>query len=435
MEHLLHYVWKHRLFPLKEMVTTDGERVEVIDTGLHNTNTSGADFFNAKVKIDGKMWVGNVEIHTRSSDWYRHNHDKDEAYNNVVLHVVENKDEEVVRQNGERVPQLILPCPENVRQNYKELCYSDTYPCCHRVVPNIPRIKVTSWISTLQTERLGKKAKEILERLEKRAGDWEETFFISLARNFGFGINSDAFELWAKHIPYSAVAKHRDNLMQIEAIFFGVAGMLKEEKTTDSGYYESLRKEYLYLKHKFGIEKEVDNSIWKFMRLRPDNFPTIRIAQLAYLFHKNNHLFNKAIAISNIAQVSELIKTSTSDFWKTHYTFDGKANDKTTEKRLSRNSIDLIGINTISPFIYAYALHRGDEEMATKATDLLESIKPEDNHIIRSWINAQISIETAADTQAIIQLQKEYCNKRKCLRCMFGYEYLKSENKVREEFV
>ena len=227
MEHLLHYVWKHKLFPLKVLQTTNGLPVEVIDPGLQNPN-AGPDFFNAKLKIDGALWVGNIEIHTHSSDWFRHGHHSDKAYDSVILHVVSEADTEITRTNGEQIPQLLLTCPENVRLHYHELCVADQYPACHPILASLPKLTIHSWLTALQTERLEQKARLITQRLALCNRNWEDAFFITLARNFGFGLNGDAFETWAGLLPFRALDKHRNDLFQIEAFFYGLAGLLEE---------------------------------------------------------------------------------------------------------------------------------------------------------------------------------------------------------------
>lgn len=220
MEHLLHYVWKHKLFPLKVLQTTKGLLVEIIDSGLQNPD-AGPDFFNAKLKIDGTLWVGNIEIHTHSSDWYRHGHDHDKAYDSVILHVVAEADAEVTRSNGEQIPQLLLTCPENVQTHYHELCIADQYPACYSIIGSLSKLTIHSWLTALQTERLEQKARQIADRLERCDRHWEDAFFITLARNFGFGLNGDAFETWAGLLPFRAIDKHRNDLFQIEAFSSG----------------------------------------------------------------------------------------------------------------------------------------------------------------------------------------------------------------------
>lgn len=422
MEQLLHYVWKHKIVPPTELRTTTGLPVEIIDPGLPNTN-AGPDFFNAKVKIDGTLWVGNVEIHSFSSDWKRHGHHTDKAYDSVVLHVAERIDEEVFRTDGAPIPQMQLSCPESVRTRYDELRKIDMKPPCFSVVPSLPRISVCSWLTTLQTERLEQKTLAIKERLAALNNHWEDAFFVTLARNFGFGINGDAFERWAKLLSFRAIDKHRDDPIQIEAFFFGQAGLLEEE-LADDPYYDKLQKEYRFLKHKFGL-KQIDASLWRFLRLRPGNFPHVRIAQLSAFYGKGSGLFSRIVEAPSVAEVKKIFATSTSDYWKEHFIFGKPAAAR--EKSLGAGSLDLIVINTMVPFLYAYGLHRGDEQLCTKAFSFLEATKAESNYITRLWDGAGLPVNNAADSQALVQLQKEYCDRKKCLYCRFGYEYLRSK--------
>lgn len=419
MEQLLHYVWKHKIFPLKELKTTTGQQVEVIDTGLANTD-AGPDFFNAKLKLDGVLWIGNIEIHERSSDWFKHGHHADAGYNSVILHIASEIDTEISRSNGERIPQIQLICPEAVRTNYKELLETDSYPPCYRIIPSLPPFTAHSWITALQMERFEQKATLLNERLKRCQGNWEDAFFITLARNFGFGLNGDAFETWAHRLPFRAVDKHRNDLFQIEAIFFGQAGIL--EDSDGDGYYLRLKKEYTYLQHKFGLIP-MDASLWRFLRLRPANFPHIRIAQLACLYHRAYGLLSRIMETETLQGVRDILKGGTSEYWLTHYTFGGSSPSR--PKTLSNTSLDLLIINTVVTFLYAYGLHKGNRVLCARAGSFLEELKAENNYITRMWEQCGMKASNAADSQALIQLKKEYCDKKKCLYCRIGYEYLK----------
>lgn len=419
MEQLLHYVWKHKIFPLKELKTTTGQQVEVIDTGLANTD-AGPDFFNAKLKLDGVLWIGNIEIHERSSDWFKHGHHADAGYNSVILHIASEIDMEISRSNGERIPQIQLICPEAVRTNYKELLETASYPPCYRIIPSLSPFTAHSWMSALQMERFEQKATLLNERLKRCQGNWEDAFFITLARNFGFGLNGDAFETWAHRLPFRAVDKHRNDLFQIEAIFFGQAGIL--EDSDGDGYYLRLKKEYTYLQHKFGLIP-MDASLWRFLRLRPANFPHIRIAQLACLYHRAYGLLSRIMETETLQGVRDILKGGTSEYWLTHYTFGGSSPSR--PKTLSNTSLDLLIINTVVTFLYAYGLHKGNRVLCARAGSFLEELKAENNYITRMWEQCGMKASNAADSQALIQLKKEYCDKKKCLYCRIGYEYLK----------
>ena len=419
MEQLLHYVWKHKIFSLKELKTTTGQQVEVIDTGLANTD-AGPDFFNAKLKLDGVLWIGNIEIHERSSDWFKHGHHADAGYNSVILHIASEIDTEISRSNGERIPQIQLICPEAVRTNYKELLETASYPPCYRIIPSLSPFTAHSWMSALQMERFEQKATLLNERLKRCQGNWEDAFFITLARNFGFGLNGDAFETWAHQLPFRAVDKHRNDLFQIEAIFFGQAGIL--EDSDGDGYYLRLKKEYTYLQHKFGLIP-MDASLWRFLRLRPANFPHIRIAQLACLYHRAYGLLSRIMETETLQGVRDILKGGTSEYWLTHYTFGGSSPSR--PKTLSNTSLDLLIINTVVTFLYAYGLHKGNPVLCARAGSFLEELKAENNYITRMWEQCGMKASNAADSQALIQLKKEYCDKKKCLYCRIGYEYLK----------
>ena len=419
MEQLLHYVWKHKIFPLKELKTTTGQQVEVIDTGLANTD-AGPGFFNAKLKLDGVLWIGNIEIHERSSDWFKHGHHADAGYNSVILHIASEIDMEISRSNGERIPQIQLICPEAVRTNYKELLETASYPPCYRIIPSLSPFTAHSWMTALQMERFEQKATLLNERLKRCQGNWEDAFFITLARNFGFGLNGDAFETWAHRLPFRAVDKHRNDLFQIEAIFFGQAGIL--EDSDGDGYYLRLKKEYTYLQHKFGLIP-MDASLWRFLRLRPANFPHIRIAQLACLYHRAYGLLSRIMETETLQGVRDILKGGTSEYWLTHYTFGGSSPSR--PKTLSNTSLDLLIINTVVTFLYAYGLHKGNRVLCARAGSFLEELKAENNYITRMWEQCGMKASNAADSQALIQLKKEYCDKKKCLYCRIGYEYLK----------
>ncbi|MBQ4353204.1 MAG: DUF2851 family protein [Prevotella sp.] len=429
MEQLLHYVWRHKMFPLQEMHTTDGKLVEVIDPGLHNRN-AGPDFFNAKVKIDGTLWVGNVEIHDRSHDWYVHGHDHDSAYNNVVLHVAGVVDDNVITSDGKFLPQLQLDVPKEINDHYKELLETDQYPPCYKIIPDLTKLTIHSWMSALQTERLEQKTEAIKARVDRNNGSWENGYFTTLARNYGFGINGDAFEMWANTLPLKAVDHHRDDVFQIEAIFMGQAGLLElntipsqyQRDALNEGYFAKLRNEYQYLAHKFSM-KPMDATMWRFLRLRPQNFPHIRISQLANLYYSRRAGLSSLVECTTIEQLKAVLATSVTPYWETHYTF-GSTSCR-NDKNLSPASLNLLMINTAIPMLFAYGKHKSDEALCDRAFDLLEQLKAENNHITRLWQQCGLTAQNAGDSQALIQLKKEYCDKKDCLRCRIGFEYLK----------
>ena len=433
MEQLLHYCWKHRMWPATGLITTDGRPVEVLDPGLHNHN-AGPDFFNAKVKIGGTLWVGNVEIHDRASHWYQHGHDHDSNYDNVVLHVVGDADRDVQTSQGLYVPQTCLTVPPAVQENYEELLRTDSYPPCYRIIPSLTPLTIHAWTAALQTERLEQKTVAIQQRAQQANGSWEDALFTTLARNYGFDINGDAFEEWARHIPLNAVGKHRDDLFQIEAIFLGQAGLLDlpavperyQQSALNEGYFAKLRNEYQYLAHKFGMQP-MDYKRWRFLRLRQQNFPDIRISQLADLYYQRKAGLSQLIECRDTASLADMLGTQVTPYWETHYTFGSES--IANAKHLSPFSINLLIINTCVPLLFAYGRHTLREELCDRAFDILEQLKAENNHIIRMWRECGLEVKSAGDSQALIQLKKEYCDRRDCLRCRIGYEYLRATRK------
>ncbi len=433
MEKLFHYVWKHALFPLRNFTADDGRTVEVVDVGLQN-HDAGPDFFNAKVRIDGQLWAGNVELHIRSSQWKRHGHDADKAYNNVILHVVCEADCDVYNALGERVPQIAVAIPERIRANYEHLLKEDRYPRCHRLIPHIPADDIRAWLAELFIERFERKAADILARLDDCGGSWEDVCFRTLARNFGFGLNTDAFEQWAKSIPLHSVDHHRDDLFQIEAIFFGQAGLLdadaarpkQREKMLGDEYFLRLRAEYRYLAGKFSLEP-IDPQQWRFLRLRPQSFPTIRLSQLAQLHFNRTASLADLIECRSAADAARALATHATPYWQTHYLF-GELSGR-NKKSLSRPTIDGLIINTVAPLLYAYGRFRHDKTLRDNAFLLLEQTAVEKNNIIRLWRECGLTVASSCDSQALIQLKKEYCDRKDCLRCRIGHKYLRIDEK------
>lgn len=429
MEALLQYVWKHKMFPLKPLVTTDGLAVEVIDTGLPNSD-AGPDFFNAKVKIGGTEWVGNVEMHERASLWRTHGHDRDRRYDNVVLHIVGEADAVAFTSGGRRVAQVRLDVPPQVAEGYAALLHEDRYPPCRTVIPALDRLTVHGWMSRLVAERMERKTADIAARVERCGGSWEEALFVTMARTFGFGVNGDAFERWAGDGWLQAAAHHRDDLFQIEALFFGQAGLLDpgsmparyREAATEDGYFSKLKAEYEYLAHKFGL-RAMDGGAWKFLRMRPQNFPYIRLSQLACLYHSRRSDLSRLAECATADDMRRLLRTEATPYWQEHYAFG--APSRRARKALSAASLDVVIINTALPVLFAYGRHRMDESLCSRSLDMLAQLKAEDNHIVRLWAECGLQAESAADSQALIQLKREYCDRKDCLRCRIGYEYLR----------
>lgn len=436
MEDLVRYIWKHRLFPLPPLLTTDGQEVEVIHPGMENRN-DGPDFFNAKVKIAGTLWVGNVEIHGKASDWLLHGHDSNKRYDSVVLHVVGTADREIVRTDGTPVPQLELQVPEHLIANYGELRKAEHYPPCYRMIPELGNLFIHSFLSSLLYERLDMRAAQIAQRYESHDKNWDDALFATLARNFGFGTNGDAFDEWAQRMPFRAVDKHADNLLQVEALFFGQAGLLDEdsvpayyqEALMSDEYFHSLRREYLFLAHKFDL-RPMDYTAWRLLGMRPANFPHVRLAQLAMLYHERRISVSKLMAATDKMAITKLLRVGTSPYWDTHYTFSSTPSIP-TKKCVTDNAITLLLINSVAPFYYSNGCRKDCEQYSEHAVALLEELKAENNYIIRGWTDCGLLVKNAADSQALIQLKKQYCDRRDCLRCRIGYEYMKKEYGVK----
>lgn len=418
-EQLLHYIWKFKLYPSNVFLSTEGNKIEVIDAGMLNSN-AGPDFFNAKIKVDNKTWAGNIEIHKSSSDWKKHNHQSDSAYNSIILHVVEKIDCDIYTQEGRNVPQIQIEIPDNVTSNYSNLLSSNfTIPCSQKLM-NIPRIHFNPWLYALLAERLERKTNDIYKILDKFNNSWDETFYVLLARNFGFGLNSEIFERLALSLPYFYIQKHSDNIFQIEALLFGQAGLLEDEMIIDD-YYLQLKKEYRFLRNKYTLNN-LDGYLFKSLRVRPQGFPQVRIAQLASVLQQSKRLFSKVLEKEDENLLRLFFHINASEYWQTHYTF-GTASKKKT-KYTGDSSINVILINTVVPILFAYGKKNNIEKYCTRALNILEDLKPERNSIITEFKKLGVNPQNAADTQSLIQLRKEYCDKRKCLYCKIGYQIL-----------
>lgn len=420
-EDLLHYVWRSRRFDFQNLLTTIGEPLEIITTGTHNTH-AGPDFFDARIRIGDTLWAGNVEMHLRASEWQNHRHGEDRAYDNVVLHVVWEEDVPVLRSNGERIPCLemqkrIAPA---LLKTYRELLHNEYWVPCQHHLHRVPDITRQLWLDRLMVERLEAKTATIAASLEGNQQHWEETFYQFLARNFGLKINAEPFEALARSLPLNILSKHKNNLLQIEALLFGQAGLL--DVVFEDEYPQKLKKEYAFLQHKYNLSP-LQGSQWKFLRLRPANFPTIRIAQFATLIHQSAHLFSKILAAQNLTELENMFELSLSNYWQTHYVFD-KASTKRS-KTLGQTAIHLLVINTIAPFLFVYGKLKAEPDLCDRAIRLLESVPPESNSIIDHWKSLGLAPAAAAQTQALLQLKNQYCDQKQCLRCALGNVVLK----------
>ena len=420
MEKLMQYVWKHRLWRSEDMVTNTGKKVRVVDPGLLNTD-AGPDFFNAKIEIDGHMWVGNVEMHYRATDWKRHRHDSDKAYDSVILHVVAKDDAPVRRTNGELIPQLVLEVSPQFNADYASLVGATIEVPCATKIKQVPHLTIVEWVEGLAFERLHGKVERIHQLLDSFNGSWEDVCYVTLARNFGFGINNDAFERLARRTPLRLLGKHSDSVLQIEALLFGQAGMLDAQKPGMDSYYNQLCTEYAFLSNKFQLTP-MEKESWKLFRIRPQNFPYRRIAMLAQYIEGGFRMMNRILEAEGEKEMRALFEVELSGYWTKHYTF-GKPNERATAT-LSRSSIDIILINTVAPLLYAYGELTGNYEMTDKAIKLLEDLRAENNSIVSHFVAYGIDCPDALTSQALVQLKRKYCDARKCIYCKIGHHLL-----------
>lgn len=421
-EDFLHYIWKFRLFDQIDLKTESGEEIVINKVGAHN-NDAGPDFSTAKLKVGNTLWAGNVEIHVKASDWLKHKHHEDKAYDNVILHVVYENDVSIKRHSGEPIPALELRgrIQKKVLDNYLKFSGSKSWVPCANDIKEVNSLYINSMYDKALLERLEQKTSAIKAQLSNTNNDWETAFYHQLASNFGFKVNAAPFELLAKSIPHNILGKHKDSLFQLEALLFGQAGMLDEYM--EDRYVLSLQNEYAFLQKKYKL-KPLDSHLWKFLRLRPLNFPTIRIAQFARLIHRSSNLFSKIISLTEIDKVKKLLHVEVSEYWKTHYVFGKESKYRT--KNLGETSMNTIIINTVVPFLFLYGKQKGDELYVERALFLLETLPPEVNAIVDNWKRLKVPVRNAYDTQAQLQLKNVYCNNKRCLDCTIGSELIKN---------
>lgn len=423
-EDLLSYLWKYRLYDKKNLSTADGSDLKVISPGTQNHH-AGPDIQNAKLQIGETIWAGNIEIHIRSSDWLKHGHHHDQSYNNVILHVVYTHDEKIINQNQIEIPVLILEnliSPE-LLSRYQNLIYADrvAFPCENNI-RYVDKFTVQNWLDRMLIERLEEKSAQVKQTIDRLNGNWKEAFYQILAANFGFKINALPFELLAKSLPLQLLAKHHSNLLQTEALLFGQAGFLDEQN--DEPYFLLLQKEYQFLKHKYNL-LPIEKHLWKFLRLRPLNFPTVRLAQFAALLHQNTRFLAEIIKAKDSIEIKALfIGINPSNFWQNHYHFGKTANF--CSKKLGQSSIENILINTISTFLFTYGKVNSSEKQVSRAIKILENLPCENNYIISSFISAGIEVKSAAESQAVIELKTKFCDQKRCLECGIGNKILNS---------
>ncbi|RZL32717.1 MAG: DUF2851 family protein [Pedobacter sp.] len=421
-EDFLHYVWQFRSFDYNDLKTADGQNLNIIHQGLLNKN-SGPDFNNGKIQLGDTIWAGNIEIHIKSSDWLKHNHQSDASYENVILHVVYENDVEIKRIDGSVLPVLELKnrIADELIEKYEALFLTLTdFPCIAQI-QYVDKLIIDSFLSRTLIERFEQKTYTVIETLNELNGNWDETFYRFMARNFGFKVNALPFELFSRAIPQQIYGKHKDNSLLIEALVFGSAGFLSGQ--LEEGYPIKLKQEFQFLQKKYNI-KPIDVSMWKFMRMRPQNFPTLRLAQFAALIVKANHLFSKLMEISSVAELRALFENlPVNDYWKTHYHF--KKQTTAVNVQIGKASVDNILLNTVALFLFAYGKHTGTQFYISRAIKLLESLPAEQNAITDKFTSAGVEVDNAFASQGILQLKKQYCDAKKCLSCGIGIKILK----------
>jgi hypothetical protein len=420
-EDFLHHIWKFKKFDALNLKTCNQEEIIISNAGQY-LELAGPDFFNAQITIGNQKWAGNVEIHVKSSDWYVHNHEKDAGYENVILHVVWEHDSEIYRSDNSEIPVLELKnyvSPAAIN-NYQKLVTPKSWIFCEKQLIEIPEFTLNNWQERLFFERLERKSKPILELLTATNNDWETVLFCLLAKNFGLNTNGEVFLKIAQSIPFSVIRKECFEVENLEALLFGSAGLLDVEK--EDAYFKDLKFRYFYLLHKYQIVKSFVEPV-QFFKHRPDNFPTIRLSQLANLFHKQQNLFSKICGLKSIDAIYEIFSVSVTQYWETHYQFDKESPKK--KKQLSKSFMDLLILNTVIPLQFAYGKSQG-KEVSEDLITLLNDVEAEKNSIIEKFGYFGIKAENAFQTQSLLQLKNEYCNKNKCLDCAIGMELLKN---------
>lgn len=420
-EDFLHYLWKFKKFDTSNLKTSNKEQITILHSGQY-LQLAGPDFFNAQIIIGNQKWAGNVEIHLKSSDWYVHHHERDEAYENVILHVVWEHDAEIFRKNNTEIPVLELKhyVSKDSLDNYQSLMSPKSWIFCEKQLKEINDFTFENWKERLFLERLQRKSLPIQDLFETLSKDWEAVLFCLLAKNFGLNTNGESFLKIATSIPFSVIRKESAEVENIEALLFGRSGLLDVEK--EDNYFQDLKFRYFYLLHKYQIEK-TNIAPLQFFKHRPDNFPTIRLSQFAHLYFNQHNLFSKLMTVKKVKEIYAILDVVVSPYWQNHYQFDKESPKK--RKQLSKSFIDLIVINTIIPIQFTYYKNQ-NKEVYEDLIELSNEVAPERNAIIEKFSSFGIKSENAFSTQALLQLKNEYCNKGRCLECAIGTELLKN---------
>lgn len=420
-EAFLHFLWQHKLFSTTNLKSIANESIKIVEAGLHNKNT-GPDFLTAQLKINDQLWIGNVEIHINSSDWYLHKHEEDKNYEAVILHVVWQHDTVIFMKNNEPLPTLELKnfIDKTILKNYQKLFSKKTYwiPCENQIA-FVYTILIHNWLEKLYFKRLEHKSIFIKKLLFNSNNNYEAVLFQLLAKNFGLKINGDSFLSLAQSFDFSILRKVRFDQLQLSALLFGQAGFFENE--IENEYFTELKKEYNFIRYKYNLTP-ISNNLFQFFRMRPTNFPTIRLAQLIALFHKNQNLFSKLIAVKKIPDFYNMFSIEVDNFWKTHYTFETKS--KKSSKKVTKSFIDLLLINTIIPLKFVYEQSKGEVNTAD-FFELIKQLAPEKNVIISKFSELKINPKTALETQALLELKNNYCTEKRCLECAIGIDLLR----------
>jgi hypothetical protein len=419
-ERLLQFIWQFQYFNKASLCTTTGEQLTIINPGKYNTQ-QGPDFFDGKVIIDKTTWAGNIEVHVKSSDWTLHKHSSDANYANVILHVVWEHNADIQYTDGSVLPVLEMQplVAKILLERYALLMSVNSFVPCETLLPVMDDLKWVAWKQRLAIERLHRKSETVLQLLQETNNNWEEVFWWLLARNFGIKTNADIFEAIAKSIPVNVLAKHKNQIHQLEGLLLGQAGLLNQD--FEEGYPNILKKEYLFYQKKYQLVQTGKKPY--FLRMRPANFPTIRLAQLAMLVHNSSHLFSKIKEANTIESIKVMLNVTANDYWHYHYRFDEAA--EFHPKQLGTQMVENIIINTIIPILFAYGNIYKDVDIKDRALHYLESLAPENNSITKKWKSCGVSNKNALESQALIELKNNYCDKSNCLQCSIGNMVLK----------
>jgi hypothetical protein len=419
-ERLLQFIWQFQYFNNKNLFTAKGEPLQIIYPGTYNTN-QGPDFLQAKIRIASTLWAGNIELHVLASDWHAHHHSEDDLYNNIILHVVWGKDKSIKDKQGNELTTLEMQplVSKLMLEHYNQLMQSSRFVPCESHLPVLTDIAWNSWKERLLVERLQKRSTRVFEHLFKSSNHWEEVLWWMLARNFGITVNADAFEGIAQSIPINILAKHKNQIHQLEALLLGQANLLNGD--FDEEYEKLLQREYIFLQKKYSLKPAGITPV--FLRMRPSNFPTVRLAQLAALIATSTHLFSKIKEATSFSDIIAMPNVTANDYWHYHYRLGEPTDYK--PKILGRQMAENIMINTIIPVLFAYGVYIKDQQYKDKAIDWLMQLAPEANNITKQWKSLGVGNNNALHSQGLIELKKNYCDVRKCLDCAVGNKILK----------